>query len=143
MNVTDISLLSRYDEFDHSEATVIKVFQVVAEVIGVFTLLLYFFNLWNYLIKRKKYRDISILLFYVNALLAILMIMIRTYFVPVRNYCNVYIILLTYGIPLCNLNLGICQACMLTQLYVRLNQLFIFKIDLKKDEIPEIKTKRL
>ena len=108
MNVTDIQLLSRYDEFDESEIKVIKVLQTVAEIIGCFTLLLYFFNLWNYLIKRKKYKDISILLFYANALFAILMIMIRTYFVPVRNYCNIYIILLTYGIPLCNLNLGIC-----------------------------------
>ena len=114
MNTSDISLTSRYDEFEQPGIAVIKTVQVIMMIIGTGVIMLYFFNLWNYLIKRKKYKDVSILLFYMNALLALLMIMIRTYFVPIRNYCNIYIILLTYGIPLCNLNLGICQACMLT-----------------------------
>ena len=108
MNLGDISDLNRYDEFSDSRTTILKSTQVIIIIIGVIVLLLCLFNIWTYLLKHKKYRDVSILLFYVNALADILMMMIRTYFVPVRNYCKLTMIILNYGIPLLNLNLGIC-----------------------------------
>ena len=132
----------KYDIFTDTERVVLQVTQVIVFLIGILVLILCLFNVKNYLISQKRYRDISTSLFYLSAFTVTVLILVQTYFVPIRDYCLLGMIFITYGIPLLNLNLGICQACMLTTLFIRLNQLFHFKKDLAKP-VPQERTQKL
>ena len=94
---------------------------------GILSVIL-FINIYNYLLKNGRYKDPSILLFYLNSTMIIFVVAFET---SNESYgwkiCPVSVIIDNYLSHSLNLNLGICQACMLTTLCLNLNQLLGFK----------------
>ena len=82
--------------------------QIIIFILGGLLLFLWMFNFVNYIIKRKRYQEISILLFYLNAVIIIIEVLIDTCFVPDTDFCAYQQILGVYGTQILFLNLGIC-----------------------------------
>ena len=89
-------------------------------------------NVWYYLVKQKRYTDPSTVLFYFNALIIILEVVRETINVGAKDICPFSEIIDNYGDQMLNLNLGICQASMITALAFNLHELFKFKGDLER-----------
>ena len=106
------------------------------------------FNIYTYLFLKRRYKDTSDLLFYINAVIIIIAIGFNraVYDVPNENIC--LLAWITIGkIPLFfNYNLGICQASTLTKLVIKLRHLFALKKDthsLEAHEIEDAEEKRI
>ena len=110
--------------FSPSQKKWITVTKVIIFILGSMLLILCAWNVYNYLIKQNKYKQITLSLFYVTAFVSIGLIIIYSLFVPYDNYCKWNWMLLLYGISYSNLILGLCQAGTLTSLAVQLRCLF-------------------
>ena len=103
--------------FSSGEELAIDITQVIIFVISAAISIILVINVFNYLLKINRYKDPSILLFYLNSVFIIFAIVMET---ADRTYdlgiCPFSIIIDSYTSHSLNLNLGICQACMLTTL---------------------------
>ena len=73
------------------------------------------FNIYTYIIKKSRYRDISDLLFYINAVLIIVATtLICLYPIPNENICDIKWLIVDKTPEFLNYNLGVCQASTLT-----------------------------
>ena len=94
---------------------------------------------------RRRYRDTSDLLFYINAVLIIVATGIaRAIFqVPDEDICSFAWISINKVSLFLNYNLGICQASTLTKLVIKLRHLFALKNDTRGLEAPELENAEL
>ena len=118
-------------DFDWAEKTWIQVLKVSTYVVAGFLVFMSVLNGWYYLVKQKRYTDPSIVLFYFNGLLIIFEVVKETINVGAKDICPFSEIIDNYGDQMLNLNLGICQAGMITALAFNLHELFKFKGDLE------------
>ena len=65
---------------------------------GGILILLWIINLWKYIIKQKRYQEISTLLFYINAIVIIILVIIDSIYVPDTDFCDIKLIIGVYGI---------------------------------------------
>ena len=105
----------------------ITVTQIVIFVLGGIVLLLWAFNCWGYVYKQRQNECPCCLLFYLNAVIIVIELMIDTRNVPNTDFCAYRLIIGVYGTQALYLNLGICQAGILTTLFIKLNSLFNLK----------------
>ena len=108
--------------FSSGEELAIDITQIIIFVISGAISTLLVINVYSYLLKLSRYKDPSILLFYLNSVFIIFAIIMET---ADRTYdlkiCPFSIIIDSYTSHSLNLNLGICQACMLTTLSIKLS----------------------
>ena len=129
MKLVTFDFLKTQDEPDKNESSsAIDIVQLIIIIsAGMLSVILYI-NIYHYLLKNGRYKDPSILLFYLNSTIIIVAVAFeasnKTYG---WHICPVSVIIDNYLSHSLNLNLGICQACMLTTLCLNLNQLLVFK----------------
>ena len=103
---------------EESEQKWILATRIVIFILGTMLLLMFAINTYKYLIKQQKYKVLTISLFYIVALLSIVLIMICAYISPYTDYCALNWLLISYGVAYANLILGICQGGTLTVLSI-------------------------
>ena len=121
--------------FSSGEELAIDITQIIIFVISAAISILLVINIFSYLLKLNRYKDPSILLFYLNSVFIIFAIVMET---ADRTYdlgiCPASQIIDSYSSHSLNLNLGICQACMLTTLSIKLSQLLGFNESMEQTE---------
>ena len=65
-----------YNDLTDAELATITVIQVIIFAFGGFTILLWLVNFWKYLIRAKRYKELTNLLFYFNAILVMICVLI-------------------------------------------------------------------
>ena len=93
-------------------------------VFGGVTFVMWIINLWKYLIKAERFKEITILLFYLNAILVMTCVLIDVQDSPSTNFCSYQLIISEYGSQIMFLNLGICWSATITNLCIHLDSLF-------------------
>ena len=87
---------------------------------GILLLGLSIFNISQYLIKKGRYKEVSDLLFYINAVVIIISTVYMAAEIPNENICTIGWLIPAWASSFFNLNLGVCQAGMLTALTIQL-----------------------
>ena len=77
------------------------------------------YNTITYLIQQGKYKIAHLLVFYITAILSLSLIMIMVFKPPLFvNPCQAFLFVTVFGVSYLNVVLGICQASMLTLLFI-------------------------
>ena len=121
--------------FSPDEKRAIKITRVVVFVVGTMLLILFSVNTYKYLIKQQKYKVLTITLFYIVALISIVLVMATAYITPYYNYCKLDWLLLSYGVAYTNLLLGVCQGGTIAILGIQLQCLFTYSKSLIKTDL--------
>ena len=127
----------REDDFTPYQMKWFTVAKIVVFVLGAMLLILCSYNVYNYLLKHHKFKQLTISLFYVTAIINMVLLIIYSLIVPYRDYCKWEWMVLLYGISYTNLILGLCQAGTLTSLAVQLQCLFKYSKHLNKPDFDQ------
>ena len=93
--------------------------RIIVFVLGTMLLILCGYNIYNYLVKQRKYKQMMITLFYITAIVnTCLVICYSTFIVPIKDYCSWRWLWVLYGTSYFNLIIGLCQAGTLTSLVI-------------------------
>ena len=83
--------------------------KVVIFICGTMLLILCCYNIYNYLVKQNKYKQLTTTLFYIFAISNIVLVMIYSVqVVPVQDYCSWEWLWILYGTTYANLIVGLC-----------------------------------
>ena len=114
--------------------------KVVIFICGTMLLILCCYNIYNYLVKQHKYKQLTTTLFYIFAISNIVLVMIYSVqVVPVKDYCSWEWLWIIYGTAYANLLVGLCQAGTLTCLVIQLECLFTYSNLLSQPDFQESK----
>ena len=119
-----------YNHLSDTEWSIIVALQVIIFAFGGITTILLLINFYKYLIKAKRYKEITICLFYLNATLILTFVLIDVQDSPSTNFCAYRLIVSEYGSMVLFLNLGICWSATITNLCIHLDSLFQLKNDI-------------
>ena len=78
-----------YNHLTETQNIGILITQIIVYVLGGFLLLLWLFNFWNYIIKKERYKELSILLFYINAVFIIIEVLVDNANVPDTDFLRI------------------------------------------------------
>ena len=112
------------------------VMEIVMPTLGAILFILSAYNIYNYIIKQKQYKQGIIVTFYVVANLLIIFIITMSV-KRTRTFCSAILLLIYTSIPNLSMMLGLCQATALTTLAIQLNQLSNQKSDILKPDFTE------
>ena len=120
----------QYNHLSDTQISAIVALQFIIFAFGGVTSVLLLVNLYKYLIKQKRYKEITICLFYLNAALVLAFVLIDVQDSPSTNFCAYRLIISEYGSMIMFLNLGICWCATITNLVIHLDSLFQLKNDI-------------
>ena len=100
--------------------------KVINVTLSVILLALATVNFFNYLIKKKKYKNYSTCLMYISAVICIVGMAAYCLMTPITNPCAMSPMIAAYISSHFNLVFGICQAAVMTDLFIQLKGLFTF-----------------
>ena len=136
-------IVSSSDDCDlkGSEPQILLITRIAIIVMSFVLLVCTLINIYTHIIKNSRFRNISDLLFYINAVLIIVAtVLVCLYPMPNENVCSLDWLIADKTPEFLNYNLGICQASTLTQLIIKLRQVFGLKHDsyLPESEIESV-----
>ena len=136
MNIESLIYDQDDPEFTKRQMQAISIIQIMIFIVSFILLVILCINIFNYLSKMERYKDPSIVLFYVNSILIIFALVYETTddFRSV-DICPFSIIIDNYFSRLLNLNIGICEACIISTLALKLGQLLGFKESLEVESL--------
>ena len=115
MNILTSGLTHKHEDDERKELNQIEIdilltTRITTVVVSVLLLICTCIVIYAYIIKKSKYQDIGDLLFYINAVLIILMIGIEgiIYDIPYENICSLSWLIICRIPEFLNYNLGIC-----------------------------------
>ena len=122
LNLGSYTSVNETKEMSNRRVNIILAARISVIIVSVLLLVCTCFNIYAYVIKKKRYRDVNDLLFYINAVLVIVSqgLMAGIFDLPNENICSIQWLIINKIPEFLNLNLGICQASTLTQLNIKL-----------------------
>ena len=84
------------------------------------------FNVYKYLYRQAKYKEIVNVLIYIAAILCLASNIVYVFIVPTDNYCTLNWFFTCYLGAYCDLIVGICQSYLLAMLNKQLQCLWDF-----------------
>ena len=106
--------------YDKSQFNVLIIFMSVVSFLLGLLFIGGCYNIYTVLIKRKKYKTILILIFYIIAMIDIIFALGEAGTIFVTNHCNMIELTCTYMHSFTNLALGMCQSAILAELAIKL-----------------------
>ena len=85
-----------------------------------------FFNIYNFLYRQAKYKEITNVIIYIAAILCLVLNIAYVFIVPSDDYCTLNWFLTAYFSAYCDLIVGICQSYLLAMLNKQLQCLWEF-----------------
>ena len=122
LNHGSLASVNETKEMSNRRVNIILAARISVIIVSVLLLVCTCFNIYAYVIKKKRYRDVNDLLFYINAVLVIVSqgLMAGIFDLPNEDICSIQWLIINKIPEFLNLNLGICQASTLTQLNIKL-----------------------
>ena len=122
LNLGSLASVNETKEMSNRRVNIILAARISVIIVSVLLLVCTCFNIYAYVIKKKRYRDVNDLLFYINAVLVIVSqgMMAGIFDLPNEDICSIQWLIINKIPEFLNLNLGICQASTLTQLNIKL-----------------------
>ena len=97
-------------------SALIPVLQIFVVLVGALLLLLCCYTICKFVVQQKKYKTVTISIFYFMAVLNLLCNIAYALIIPERNYCSWPWLVTRFGARYSSSILGICQASILTNL---------------------------
>ena len=101
------------------QAKVLMITKITIIALGVLLLLFAIFNSINYLVIRRRYRNLADLFFYINVMFILTCSCIEASMIPTEQLCTYNWLVVAYISLMGNVNLGVCQATTLTELFIQ------------------------
>ena len=121
--LNEISEIAEQEDVDKHlndvQTKVLLITKITIIALGVMLLLFAIFNIINYLVIRRRYRNLADLFFYINVIFILTCSCIEASMIPTEQLCAYNWLVVAYISLMGNVNLGVCQATTLTELFIQ------------------------